>query len=114
MYIKEIKLTIFVPEKELSNGIEFETEIKDDGNVVDLLGTIDKQTFENPHNSVFPLYKGLIRCFLQLIWDAENNVIYDDCAVSAYGPNREFMPLLDNVNFNLYPNSDITIVVHAD
>jgi len=24
------------------------------------------------------------------------------------------MPLLDDVNYNLYPNSDITLIVHAD
>jgi hypothetical protein len=112
--MKKIKINIFAPEKELSNGIEYEREVKDDGTVVDLLGLIDKETMENPQNSVFPLYKGLIRCFLQLIWDAENNIVYEDCAVSAYGPNREFMPLQENVDFNLYPNSEITIVVHAD
>ena len=72
------------------------------------------EMYENPEKTIFPIYKGLIHSYLQLIWDAEENVIYDDCAVNAYGPNKEFIPLHEDINFNLYPNSEITIVVHAD
>ena len=88
--------------------------IKDDGTIVDALGAIDKRLFDNLDKSPFPMYKGLIRSYLQLIWDPENNVIYEDCATNAYGPNREFMPLQDDVCFNLYPESNITLIVHAD
>lgn len=107
-------MSIFAPDKELNNGIDYETSIKDDGTIVDLLGSIDRDLFEHPEKSLFPLFKGSIQCYLQLIWDPQNNVIYDDCAVNAYGPNREFMPLRENININLYPNSQITLVVHAD
>lgn len=69
---------------------------------------------EYPEKTIFPLYKGLIHCFLQLIWDAEENVIYEDCGIDAYGPNKEFIPLRQDPQFNLYPNSEITIIVHAD
>jgi len=42
-------------------------------------------------------------------------IIYkNDWAVDAYGPNREFMPLRSNIMYNLIPNSEITIVVHAE
>ena len=109
-----MKLTIFAPEKKLSNGIEYEPSIKDDGTVVDALQAIDNEIVEKPEKSIFPLYKGLIRCYLQLIWDPEINKIYEDCAVNAYGPNKEFMPLMEDIDFNLHPNSEITIVVHAD
>ncbi|MFX0038924.1 MAG: hypothetical protein ACFFCY_10250 [Promethearchaeota archaeon] len=114
--IKKIKLTIFAPdpEKKLSKGLEKDLVITDNGTIIDALTTLDKNTYENPDFSIFPIYKGLIHSYLQLIWDAEENVIYEDCAVSAYGPNKEFMPLHDNINFNLYPDSEITIVVHAD
>ncbi|UCC18911.1 MAG: hypothetical protein JSV62_12490 [Promethearchaeota archaeon] len=114
--IKKIKLTIFAPdpEKKLSTGLEYNLNIDDKGSIVDLLSNLDKKIYKNPEKSIFPIYKGLIQSYLQLIWDAEENAIYDDCAVDAYGPNREFMPLHENINFNLYPNSEITIVVHAD
>ena len=107
-------MTIFAPDKELNNGIDYEDSIKDDGTIVDLLGAIDKRLYKKQEKSYFPLFKGLIHSYLQLIWDPQNNVIYDDCAVNAYGPNREFIPLRENVNFNLYPDSQITLVVHAD
>lgn len=88
--------------------------IKDDGTIIEALGAIDKELFDNPERSLFPMYKGLIRSYLQLIWDPQNNIIYEDCASNAYGPNKEFIPLQDDVNFNLYPDSDITLIVHAD
>jgi hypothetical protein len=78
------------------------------------LAAIDKELVQDPEKSLFPMYKGLIQSYLQLIWDPQKNVIYEDCASNAYGPNKEFIPLLDNVNFNLYPDSDITLIVHAD
>ena len=114
--IKKIKLTIFAPDpdKKLSKGLEYIVNIKDDGTIVDSLSVLDKQAYLNPEDSIFPLYKGLINSYLQLIWDAEENIIYEDCAVNAYGPEREFMNLQEDVNTNLYPNSNITIVVHAD
>ncbi|MFX1571841.1 MAG: hypothetical protein ACFFB0_03755 [Promethearchaeota archaeon] len=114
--IKNIKLTIFAPdpEKKLSKGIEYNLDLKDDGTIIDALSILDKHMYENPKNSIFPIYKGLIHSFLQLIWDSEENKIYEDCAVNAYGPNREFIPLQEDINFNLIPESEITIVVHAD
>ena len=114
--IKKIKLTIFAPdpEKKLSQGIENIVDIKDNGTIVDALSAIDRIAYLEPEKSIFPIYKSLIHSYLQLIWDSEDNKIYDDCAVNAYGPNREFIPLQDDINFNLYPESEITIVVHAD
>ena len=67
-----------------------------------------------PKKSIFPLFKGLIHRYLQLIWDAEENKIYEDCGVDAYGPNKEFIPLRENIELNLYPDSNITIIAHAD
>ena len=114
--IKNIKLTIFAPdpEKRLSKGLEYKISLNDDGTIIDALSMLDKQVYKNPESSIFPIYKGLIHSYLQLIWDAEENMIYEDCAVNAYGPNREFIPLQEDINFNLFPDSEITIVVHAD
>jgi len=114
--IKKVKLTIFAPdpEKKLSKGLEYNPSINDDGTVVDALSTIDREAYSDTEKSIFPIYKGLIHSYLQLIWDSEENKIYDDCAVNAYGPNREFMNLQDDINTILYPNSNLTIVVHSD
>jgi hypothetical protein len=113
---KQCNLTIFAPdpEKRLSKGKEYKVEIEENGTIVTALSAIDKQEYSNPDNMIFPIFKGLIYSHLQLIWDGEENKIYDDCAVNAYGPNREFMNLQEDINTNLYPNSNITMVVHAD
>ncbi|MFX1442833.1 MAG: hypothetical protein ACFFHV_05415 [Promethearchaeota archaeon] len=107
-------MTIIAPEKPLTNGIDFEVKINEEGTIVDALSEIDKKIYENPEKSIFPLYKGLIHSYLQLIWNPEKNKIYEDCAVNAYGPNREFMPIMENADVKLYPDSNITLSVHAD
>jgi len=114
--IKRINLTIFAPdpEKTHSNGVKYTADVDDDASIIDLLSTIDKNIINHFEKSVFPLYKGLIYSYLQLIWDAEEDKIYDDCGVDAYGPNKEFMPLRSDIDFNLFPNSEITLIVHAD
>ena len=112
--MKKINLTIFAPDEKLVNGVDFNINIKDDATLIDVLSSLDKEHIENPEKSIFPLYKGLIHGYLQLIWDAEENKIYEDCGIDAYGPNRKFMPLRNNADFILYPNSNITIIVHAD
>ena len=68
----------------------------------------------NPETSIFPIYHGKILSFLQLIWNPETNKIYNDNAANAYGPNREYMPIMDDPDINLYPNSNIILSVHAD
>jgi len=112
--IKNIFLTIIAPERVLNSGIDYTVEIKDDGTIVDALGVLDNNVFDNKEKSIFPLYKGLIKSYLQLIWDAEENKIYEDCAANAYGPNREFMGISQDANINLYPDSKIILSVHAD
>ena len=114
--MKTIHLTIFAPdpEKTHSKGVKYIHEMHDDGTIIDALSEIDRNMIEDSTKSVFPLFKGLIHSYLQLIWDAEENKIYDDCGVDAYGPNKEFMPLRNDINFNLIPNSNIIITVHAD
>ena len=112
--MKKIKLTIFAPDEKLSKGIDFNLDMEDEATIIDVLSSLDKDYIENPEKTIFPLYKGLIHSYLQLIWDAEENTIYDDCGIDAYGPNRKFMPLRNDTEFKLYPDSNITITVHAD
>ncbi|KKL14193.1 hypothetical protein LCGC14_1847310 [marine sediment metagenome] len=114
--MKEISITIIAPdpERKLTQGAKYIININDEGTIIDALSAIDKQAYTDPENNVFPIYKGLIHSYLQLIWDSEENSIYDDCAVNAYGPNKEFIPLQEDIDFKLYPDSEITFVVHAD
>ncbi|MHA1725674.1 MAG: hypothetical protein ACTSXH_12710 [Promethearchaeota archaeon] len=89
-------------------------EIDAEGSIIDVLIKIDKNMMENHEKSIFPLYKGLMHCYLQLIWDVEENKIYEDYGVEAYGSNKKFISLREDVNYPLSHYSEITITVHAD
>jgi len=112
--MKKIIITISIPLKGLQEGKKFIVEVEDTANIVDLLALIDKQITDNPKESVFPLYDGYIQNYLQLFVNLENDTIYEDVGISAYGPDeegtlRDFHPIRDDLYFNLYPGSVIDL-----
>jgi len=112
--IKKITIKISIPIKGLQQGKSFEVQLRDDGTVVDVLALVDKQIYENPEKSVFPIYDGYIHNYLQLFVNLEQDIIYEDVGLSAYGPDengvlRKFNPIRENLYFNLYPDSIIDL-----
>ncbi len=99
---------------DLQKGKTFIVQVKDDATFVEALANVDKYIFENPHESIFPIFEGYIHYYLQLFWNPKENIIYDDIGLMPYGPDeegnlRKFMPLRDNINFILYPDSVIDL-----
>ncbi|MHA1412698.1 MAG: hypothetical protein ACTSUX_13935 [Promethearchaeota archaeon] len=93
-------------------------ELNDNATIIEALATIDKIDMENPKQSIFPIYEGYIHNYLQLFWNPEDNTIYDDVGLFAYGPDengnlRRFMPIRDDINFILYPDSVIDLQVDS-
>lgn len=112
--IKKITFKISIPLTGLAKGKNFTIEIEDNATFVQALAMVDKFILERPEESIFPIYKDYIHNYLQLVWNPEKNEIYDDIGLSPYGPDengnmRRYMPLRDNIDFNLYPNSIIDI-----
>ena len=112
--IKKITLKISIPVSGLQEGKEFIVHIKDDATFVEALALVDKYIFENPKESIFPIFDGYIHNYLQLFWNPEDNTIYNDIGLMPYGPDKEgklrkFMPLRDNIDFILYPDSIIDL-----
>ncbi len=112
--LKKITFNISVNLSGMSQGKKFIVHVKDDATFVEALAMVDKQDIEHPENSIFPLFKGYIQNYLQLFWDPRENKIYDDVGLQAYGPDeegnlRKFMPLRENIEFNLYPDSVIDL-----
>ena len=112
--IKKIAFKISIPLSGLSKGKDFIVNVEDDTTFIQALAMVDKYVFDHPEKSIFPIFKGYIHNYLQLIWNPVENVIYDDIGLSPYGPDkngimRRFMPLRDNIEFNLYPDSVIDI-----
>jgi hypothetical protein len=98
-----------MPYSGLSQGKSFNVQIKDDANLAEAIAKVDKYIKNNPEDCIFPIFEGYIYNYLQLIWNPKTNKIYDDVGIMAYGPNREFMPLHENPDYSLIPESDINI-----
>jgi len=98
----------------LSEGKEFLLNLNDNATIVDAFVATDKYIYEHPEESVFPIFNGYIHNYLQLFWNLEENKIYSDVGLMPYGPDekgdlRKFMPLRDDTEFDLYPNSVIEL-----
>jgi len=107
--IKKIKINISMPYSGLSKGKTFEVNVKDEANIVETLAKIDEYIQNHPKETIFPIFEDYIYNYLQLIWNPKNNKIYNDIGIMAYGPNRQFMPLHDDTDYCLIPNSEIDI-----
>jgi hypothetical protein len=112
--IKKITFKISLTLSGLSTGKTITVTVKDDAIFIEALAMVDNYIFDHPEESIFPIFDGYIHNYLQLFWDPENNEIYDDVGLFPYGPDqqgelRKYMPLRENLNFNLYPNSIIDL-----
>ncbi len=112
--MKKLTFTISLPTIGISKDRTFTLNIKDDANIVEALAMVDKYVSEHPHESVFPLYGEYIHYYLQLIVNVEKDFIYEDVAIYAYGPNREFMPIRENLHLSLIPNSEISLIPDSE
>ena len=98
----------------MQKGKKYTVEVKDNASFVEALAMVDKQELESPEGSIFPINEGYIHNYLQLFVNLEESYIYDDVGIYAYGPDenglmRKFNPISDNVEFNVYPDSEIQL-----
>ena len=112
--IKQITFKISLNLSGLSEGKTFTVIVKDNATFTEALAIVDKFIEDHPEESIFPIFEGHIHNYLQLFWDPEKNEIYDDVGIFPYGPDengllRNYIPLRENINFNLYPNSVIDL-----
>ncbi len=112
--MKKITFTISLPTIGISKDRNFTVNVKDDANIIETLAMVDKYVSEHTGESVFPLYGEYIQSYLQLIVNVEKEVIYEDVAMYSYGPNREFMPIRENLHFSLIPNSEISLIPDSE
>ena len=112
--IKKINFEISIPTKGLQQGKKYTVYIKDNASFIETLAMVDKIEMETPKESIFPINEGYIHNYLQLFVNFEENSIYEDVGIYAYGPDenenmRKFNPIRDNIEFNLYPDSVIQL-----
>jgi hypothetical protein len=97
----------------LQNGKKYVLDLADDATFIQALAMVDKEEFKTT-KALFPIYDGYIHNYLQLFINLKERKIYDDVGVFAYAPDeqgtlRKFNPIREDINFNLYPNSQIQL-----
>ena len=96
------------------NNKEFIVNVKDDAIFAEALAMVDSFILTHPDKSHFIEHKenSFIRCYLQLFWNPQENNIYSDINLFA-GSVRGIMPIESNMNFNLYPDCEISMTSDA-
>ena len=89
-------------------------DVENDATFIEALAMVDRMELQDKKNPIFPINDGYIHNYMQLLVNLESNTIYDDVGVFAYGPDeygakRKFNPIRDNIEFNLYPDSEIQL-----
>ena len=112
--IKKIHFEISLPIKGLQDGKKYDVILRDNGTFLEALALVDKKEMESPEGSIFPINEGYIHNYMQLLVNFEENTLYEDVGISAYGPNEEgefnrYNPIRDNIEFNLYSDSIIQL-----
>ena len=93
---------------------EFIVKVKDDAIFAEALAMVDDYILNHPDESHFIEHKenSFIRCYLQLFWNPQENIIYSDINLFA-GSVRGITPIESNINFNLYPDCEISMTSSA-
>ena len=112
--IKKVTFQLSVPVNGEAVNKEFIVNVKDDAIFAEALAMVDNYILTHPDESHFIEHKenSFIRCYLQLFWNPQENNIYSDINLFA-GSNRGIMPIESNMNFNLYPDCEISMTSDA-
>ena len=109
---KKITFQLRIPENGLSKNREYIVEVDEGATFSEALARVDQKIFEQPEQSPFGKNHVFIRCYLQLFWNPEEDKIYNDIKVFAASA-KGFMPIVANIHFNLYDNSEISLTSNA-
>lgn len=112
--IKKLEFEISIPITGLQKGKKYTLQVDDNTTFLEALALVDKIEMQNTKDKMFPLYEGYIHSYIQLFINLDENSIYDDVGVYAYGPDeqglmKKFNPIRENIEFNLHPGSIIQL-----
>ncbi|MFX1310792.1 MAG: hypothetical protein ACFE8C_13910, partial [Promethearchaeota archaeon] len=86
--VKKITFEISLPIKGLQKGKEYNLLVKDDATFIECLALVDKLEMQNTTDYIFPINEGYIHNYMQLLVNIEEDKIYEDVGIFAYGPNE--------------------------
>jgi len=112
--IKKLEFEISIPITGLQKGKKYTIQVNDNTTFIEALALVDKIEMQNTKDTIFPLYENYIYSYVQLFINFEENSLYDDVGVYAYGPDekglmKKFNPIRENIEFDLFPASIIQL-----
>ncbi len=92
-------------------------EISDTGDLIEAIAAFDRKFFEQSMTNLAGRKKVLdgreARSILHLLWNPQQNALYPNMGLEARGPQMNWLPLKENLEQVLPPDSSITITIDA-
>ena len=94
-----------------------DVEISDTGDLIEAIAGFDRRFFqsstENPAGRKKLLEEREVQSLLHLVWNPQQNAIYPNIGLEARGPQMRWLPLKEDLEQVLPPDSSITITIDA-
>ncbi len=92
-------------------------EISDTGDLIEAIAAFDRKFFQSSKDNTTGRKKLLDEreaiSLLHMIWNPQQNTLYPNIGLEARGPQMKWLPLKDNPEQVLPPDSSITITIDA-
>lgn len=90
-------------------------EISDTGDLMEAVAAFDRKFFQSSKGNPIGRKKVLadreVQSLLQLVWNPKQNTLYPNIGLEARGPQMNWLPLKENMDQALPPDSSITITI---
>jgi hypothetical protein len=115
--IKQIHISILDPAVDKILASPQIVEISDNGDLIEAIAAFDRKFFdhskENPISRQKILDEREAKSLLHMLWNPRQNALYPNIGLEARGPQMKWIPLKDNMDLTLPPDSSIIITVDA-
>ncbi len=92
-------------------------EISDTGDLIEAVAAFDRKFFQSSKENSIGRKKLLeereVQSLLHLVWNPQQNSLYPNIGLEARGPQMNWLPLKENLEQVLPPDSSITITIDA-
>ncbi len=115
--VKIVEVSVLDPSIERILHSPQQVKIRDEGGLVESVAAFDRLYFQELKRQ--GIHKNEVidgreaRSILHLIWNPAGNILYPNIGLEARGPNREFLPLKENLEQPLPSMATLMVTIDA-